>query len=256
MKPDFFKIIEQFLLKKDKFKLIFENATRPVITPTTRQLLILDSSFNPPHLGHLSMIKRGIIDMKLVGMNVSTVNYKSVLLLFSIHNADKGFADVANYVKRLEMMKEMCEFINEEMGIACGIGLTDSSLFVDKGDLISTWVNNQSVEKVFLVGYDTVIRIFDPKYYTESVDKVMIPFFTNNKICVFLRDVGNCDFEEQKRYVTELQRKWGRDKVNVTQADDREMKISSSAIRKKLAEGDPSWEDDVIPAVRNMLVSK
>lgn len=256
MKLDFYKIVEQFIVNKETFKLIFQNEIKPVINPTTRQILILDSSFNPPHLGHLSMIKQGVIDIKSPGINISTINYKSILLLFSVHNADKGIADVASYSTRLEMMKEMCDFIDEEMGLACGIGLTNASLFVDKGESICAWVNDQNIEKIFLVGYDTVVRIFDPKYYQDSVDQEMISFFTKSKICVFLRDTGNCDFELQKEYLLKLQQKWGPDKILVTHADHREMKISSSAIRRKLKSGDSSWTEDVIPAIRRLLESK
>lgn len=257
MKLDFYSILKQFTTNKEQFRLIFQNASRPVLTPTTSQVLILDSSFNPPHLGHLSMIRQGAIDINSTGISLSTINCKSVILLFSVQNADKASQEISNYVMRLQMMKAMCDFINEELGLACGIGITDASLFVDKANLVSEWLNNKAIETIFLVGYDTIVRVFDQKYYSVPVQKAMKPFFAKSKMCVFLRKVKTHDLESQRKYVADLQNIYGPNKIHVSKAlDDREMEISSSAIRAGIDKNDNQWEKDVIPRVRELLKSK
>lgn len=176
--------------------------------------------------------------------------------MFSIRNADKQSSDIGQYVSRLQMMEALCEHINEELGVPCGICITDASLFVDKGELVSGWVNDSKVENIFLVGYDTIVTIFDQKYYSIPVKEIMDPFFKDNSVCVLLREDKTNDYNMQRKYVSNLQSTWGVQKVHLAQANEREMSISSSAIRKDIASGGNKWEEDVIPGVRELLLNK
>lgn len=257
-------IVASFLKNGEAFKLIHQSPTRPLLSPMTRRLLVLDSSFNPPHLGHLSMIKESILKLKDDGTslaNVASINTNSVLLLFGVRNADKGTVSVEEYSNRLAMVEMMSEYIMSELGVSCGIALTSASLFVDKSDLVNEWVQRHSqndVNKYFLLGFDTIIRFFDPKYYKGSLSDSLDPFFANSKICVFLRKdpSSRLDVSSQVKYLEtlEIPQDW-KHKITFCQSQ-REWSISSSGIRRTIStdNSDSSWHDKVIPSIRDYII--
>jgi nicotinic acid mononucleotide adenylyltransferase len=121
---------------------------------------VLDSSFNPPHNGHLEIVKDS-----------------NVVLLFSIKNMDK---ETRNIKDRVEMIK----LLNLPAAI------TDQGRFVDKASLFPDGTT-------FIMGYDTLIRFFDVKYYT-NFQSDMDRFFTKSVIKVF--DRGNHKLDMWDRY--------------------------------------------------------
>jgi nicotinamide-nucleotide adenylyltransferase len=277
-KTDIPNIIRQFLKKNDAFKVIYQPSTK-LLTPISRRLLILDSSFNPPHLGHFSMIKQSILllckDNK--DLNISTINTNSVLLLFSVKNADKDSVTENEYIKRLNMVNKMCEIVSNELGISCGIALTNASLFVDKNELIRKWVNNYNnnynnnnnnnnnnsqsnefnIDTYFLLGFDTLIRFLDKKYYNDTIFNSLKSFFETSKIIVFLRDDPSSKFDvhEQEKYVEDLDinQDW-KNRIKFCESKE-EWSISSSKIRKLIAEKDVTWKKLVIPGIEDDIIS-
>jgi nicotinamide-nucleotide adenylyltransferase len=115
---------------------------------STQSLTILDSSFNPPHNAHLEMLQNS-----------------NPLLLFSIKNMDKP---TENTLDRIEMIKLL--------GLPAAI--TDQGRFVDKVKLFDN--------PTFIMGYDTLVRFFDPKYYTDFQQEMNV-FFATSKIRMFDR---------------------------------------------------------------------
>lgn len=262
-KLDIKGVVQGFLKGKERFKVISEGLNRPVVTPLTRQLLILDSSFNPPHLGHLSMIRQAIMKVGTIQENytaVSSINTKSVLLLFSVNNADKGTAETEEYVRRLHMVELMSEYISTELGVACCVALTNASLFVDKSDLINGWLRQRrtsmEVETYFLLGFDTLIRLLDAKYYDGNINEVLARFFKSSRIVVFLRNDPSCRMAvaKQVQFLHDLtiDDNW---KQRIVQLESpKEWGINSSAIR-----ANPSLLDTgnvVIPSIRDFLKRK
>jgi nicotinamide-nucleotide adenylyltransferase len=179
------------------------------------------------------------------GQRLSTLR---LLLLLSVNNADKGVKPAA-FDKRLAMMwafatdvqqsvrggaestsrdtdgegeeSSEVEDLSVDIGLATApyfheksAALADGGFYRGDGDTDGTG----ETEQVFLVGYDTLVRIFNPKYYgsPESIDQAarsgttpmqeaLGPFFGRAKLRVTMRtgdEWGGAD--EQTAYLADL----------------------------------------------------
>jgi nicotinamide-nucleotide adenylyltransferase len=180
-----------------------------------------------------------------------------LLLLLSVNNADKG-AKPAAFDKRLAMMWAFARDVqrcvrNETEGgsgeghagadadaeaetFGVDLGLATVPYFHDKSAALaeSGFYNGEEgadgvgeTEQVFLVGYDTLIRIFNPKYYgpldstaqvaspeATPMQKALGPFFARAKLRVTMRaddEWGGAD--EQKAYLENLYKAEGLSEV-------------------------------------------
>lgn len=205
-------------------------------------LLILDSSFNPPHWGHYTLIKKAYEHYH----QLYPTKKFDVLLLLSVQNADKGVKP-ATFDKRVEMMCIMARLLTQELSnLSCSVGLTIFGKFIDKDEVIrNRFFSNGDI--VYLVGFDTITRIFDPKYYVpQSPVEALGEFMQNTKFCCLTRhddDEENEDstsYNEQLNYSSKISngdyeplipKEWG-NKISVLLNDPKYANVSSSAIRK------------------------
>lgn len=177
---------------------------------------------------------------------------------------------MSDFVNRLLMVYHMANAISEEYGVSCGIGLTKCSLFINKEEVLKDWICNEvnssffKTEKngklCFLVGFDTLVRLFNKKYYGElSITESFRGFFDNSEIFVLLRDDGKIAVEEQRKYlkniseglVDEVPQKWA-NKIKIAEATG-EWGISSSEIRKEISKGDLDWKLKVLKPVSELI---
>ncbi|GKT87713.1 LOW QUALITY PROTEIN: cytidylyltransferase family protein [Colletotrichum tofieldiae] len=157
-----------------------------------RNLVVLDSSFNPPTLAHLRMAVSAVRDLQR-GRHKTR---RLLLLLLAVNNADKKPKPAA-FPVRLGMMHAFAQDLLDELrgqalsapGMGEGaqeheaagggageidvdLGLTTMPYFHDKSQAISDErfyaVDGEGPEQVYLAGYDTLIRIFNPKYYNVA----------------------------------------------------------------------------------------
>ncbi len=216
-----------------------------------RTLIVLDSSFNPPTRAHLRMATSAIRGLTLnQGHRLSAVR---LLLLLSVNNADKGVKPAA-FDKRLAMMWAFARDVQHtlrnaaelasvegqdgsEAGAGAGavsvdLGLATVPYFHDKSAALaeSEFYNPEGdqdgageTEQVFLVGYDTLIRILNPKYYgppdstgqpavveSTPMRKALDPFFARATLRVTMRtDDEWGGAEEQRAYLDGLMRAEG-----------------------------------------------
>ena len=168
-----------------------------------------------------------------------------LLLLLSVNNADKAVKPAA-FDKRLAMMwafaRDLQREVREELGLVSGVehdeslgvelGLSTLPYFHDKSAAISNLDfysgegggdGGGKMEQVFLVGYDTLIRIFNPKYYSplESsahladtdvtpMQRALSPFFDRAKLRVTMRPGDEWGgVGEQTAYLEDLLRAEG-----------------------------------------------
>ncbi|ODV87080.1 hypothetical protein CANARDRAFT_5637 [[Candida] arabinofermentans NRRL YB-2248] len=255
--------LQSFLTSKSQFKLLHSSNSNSIITPMTSRLLILDSSFNPPHKAHYSIIQKSIIH-KFPSLNNSisttTINDKSVLLLLSVNNADKSSNSPASTIHRLSMMIELSNEISENLGICCGVGITDKSLFIDKYKVLSEFINSEKkVTQTYLFGFDTLIRLLNPKYYqSKGIVDALNEFITNCDCFVLTRrdsSSSSSSMEHQKDYVKNLEwipSSWI-DKFNIVDNVETNLDISSSSIRESIKQGDSGWEMNTFPSIANYI---
>ncbi|KAK4183798.1 hypothetical protein QBC35DRAFT_507278 [Podospora australis] len=199
-----------------------------------RMLIVLDSSFNPPTRAHLRMATSAIYDLtENKGQELETLR---LLLLLSVQNADKAPKPAA-FDQRLAMMwhfagdiqdilqgKEQTKLLEVDIALAAKPYFHEKSEAIDQADFYKGALSVEdgpepepvSMGQVFLVGYDTLIRIFDPKYYrpqpgSSSVDgpssmqRALGPLFARARLRVTMRTDDEWGGEEdQIRYLDGL----------------------------------------------------
>lgn len=162
------------------------------------KLYVLDSSFNPPTRAHLDIAKSALLQHD----DTSSIR---LLLLLATQNADKP-PKPASFEDRLVMMRIFAEDIQAALSQArlnndnnaqrdqqstptVDIGVTKLPYFIDKAAAIST--SNfypGSLEQILLIGYDTLVRIFDTKYYPpEHTLQPLCQFFSKHRLRVTFR---------------------------------------------------------------------
>ncbi|KAI1457940.1 Nucleotidylyl transferase [Annulohypoxylon moriforme] len=196
-----------------------------------KRLLVLDSSFNPPTLAHQRMALSAFSEYKTASSDASNDgdnnNTSRVLLLLAINNADKAPKPAA-FPQRLAMMyifahdllssttaAETTDTEGECEGV--DIAVTTEPYFHAKSGAVALsdfYRGPEPVEQVYLTGFDTLIRIFDPKYYPDnSMARVLDPFFAHARLRVSMRtDAEWGDSAAQLAYLEGL-RSGGLEKV-------------------------------------------
>jgi nicotinamide-nucleotide adenylyltransferase len=263
--PEFEAALHSFTSSPSRFRVV------RTVNPTTvqpRTLYILDSSFNPPSIAHLALATSAIRQHGLSEQGPSRL-----LLLFSTHNADKA-PSPASFVQRLALMTVFAEDVSRHLtspppsgkaiqNISIDIGLTKEPYYSDKSAAISEATPPfypSSPVHVHLVGYDTLIRFCNPKYYPKYNPPLsaLKPFFdAGHKLRVTQRptdasDASSREFgtvEEQARYLQRrkdgeerqagFEPQWG-NSIDMVQAEDG-VGVSSTRIRNAAKEG--QWDD-------------
>lgn len=193
---------------------------QPAPVPPRKQpqtLVVLDSSFNPPTAAHLRMATSAVAGENLPGP-------VRLLLVLGVDNADKAVGPAA-LEQRLGMMWAFARDVRNGLdgtgsgssggreGVSIDVCLSKQPYFHDKSEAIAASnfykvdegeeaaeASNTKTEQVILVGYDTLIRILDPKYYGTSttdvgavdvketpVRKALGPFFERARLRVTAR---------------------------------------------------------------------
>lgn len=245
------------------------------VTPSPKTLYILDSSFNPPTLAHLRIALSALKDDKHSSARVP----KKLVLLLSTHNADKAPKPAA-FEQRLVMMEILAHDLlsaykkslntgirptceektesekEEEEIVSIDIALTTHALFAKKALAISSSSSYRpSISQTHLVGYDTLIRILEPKYYDPPNLSSLDPFLSSNRLLVTYRPGASWEGKaEQDTYLKALgsgereneggRREWvtnGRIKFNKGEGSSRkesEEVVSSTKVRQAVKSGD------------------
>lgn len=202
-------------------------------------LVVLDSSFNPPTIAHMAMATSALHDLRTQrsiaaklkgGAHDQSDDGVRLLLLLAVNNADKA-PKPASFEQRLLLMQYFASDIqrasreaSEEQpasDVPVDIGLTTYPYFHDKSAAIAnasteyTFAPSTS-EQVFLAGYDTLIRIFNPKYYSACdasstsetpMQAVLEPFLTRARLRITMRpDADSGGREAHEGYIERLLR--------------------------------------------------
>jgi nicotinate (nicotinamide) nucleotide adenylyltransferase len=189
------------------------------------RLGIFAASFNPPTQAHLALIRRAI----------RLGNLDEMLVLLDAQAMDKEITG-APLEDRLIMLKKLFQ-----RNPKVSIGISNRGLFVEKL-LPLRRLYPLSAGFVFVVGFDTAVRIMDKKYYpnrNEALDKLF-------GLCEFLvanREGDGVDSFED--FFAKEGNRCYRDKVSLITLSSRFSFHSSSLVREKITEGHPV--DDLVP---------
>ncbi|KAI0136976.1 cytidylyltransferase family protein [Xylariales sp. AK1849] len=211
---NFTRSLKTFQLSKTTFSILctLPSQSEPAPVPprqAVRNLLVLDSSFNPPTLAHKRMALSTLSEDRYS-------NNSRVLLLLATNNADKAPKPAA-FPQRLAMMYIFALDLLSAVPHATAevdIAVTTEPYFHSKSNAIATsdfyskTDTSSATQQVYLTGFDTLIRIFDPKYYPDnSMKQALEPFFSHSRIRVNMRTNADWgDSEEQIGYLEGLRR--------------------------------------------------
>ena len=239
-----------------------ESPASSAAAPSVPTLVVLDSSFNPPTLAHMRMAKSAL---------GTAPRPRRILLLLATNNADKA-AKPAAFVHRLAMMFEFGRDLQEaEMDggggtdVTVDVGLTTQAYFSSKAEAVgesgvypgyhqeeSQPPRTGRLQQMYLAGFDTAIRIFNPKYYpashslppdTTPMQAALDPFFARARLRVTARpDDKWGGFVEQQAHLKNLaggaldsvggRSRWVADRVDMVEGrKPQEEPVSSTRVR-------------------------
>jgi len=219
--------------------------------PTGHGLVVLDSSFNPPTRAHLHMLECA----------ATLFDIKRSLLLLAKQNADKPVVG-ASLVQRIEMMETIAAAAEPSGSMLCGV--TAHPLFVEKAIALRALCGGCGGGRaVVLVGFDTWIRIVDPKYYDSGgLDDALRDIFRCVEVLVASRDpasASNLDplsAEDQEARVRSLPEDVTNGRLHFLHNPPEMADFSSSALRKAVAAGDGGVTRAMLPECLLQLVEE
>ncbi|KAL6947400.1 hypothetical protein ACO0QE_002283 [Hanseniaspora vineae] len=227
-------LCQKFISSAADFLVVHSNSEIRALTSSTK-LLVLDSSFNPPHLGHFNLVQRAIEHFEQHGQACS------VLLQLSVNNADKA-PQPASFPHRLEMMQIFAQDVQSQLGCDCLVTLTKHGKFLDKSESIKKALGRE-LHIVYLLGFDTLIRLFDPKYYKPlSVQEALADFMQNTEFYCLTRDCQNGEQLNWVKKCENIPNVWQEKIILEHNSDSNTNSISSSAIRDIVKKSPTSQE--------------
>ena len=141
--------------------------------PQPSRRLIAPGSFNPPHRGHVAMMR--------AASDVFGVAYPDgVVAELSVANADKGVLPADEVASRVASYRAASSSLPLP-----GLAITQFALFSEKARLFPG--------SSFVVGYDTAVRIMDKKYTDGDLDKLVDSLVEMVRLGVRIGVAGRAD---------------------------------------------------------------
>lgn len=229
-RSEFHQILNDFNANStETFRIVYTFPNNKPVSPSSslRTLYVLDSSFNPPTRAHLTIARNAVL--RDAGKRPARL-----MLLLATENADKK-ARPAAFEDRLVMMSIAAEQLHDDLigksqetklddhlqheshateDISVDVAITKKPFYIDKAMSIDeSGVYPEGTQQVHITGYDTIIRIFNPKYYPEDKKlRVLEPYFSKHRLRVCYRlgvakkenAEGGDDRKEQEAYVESI----------------------------------------------------
>ncbi|MDP6777829.1 MAG: hypothetical protein QGI83_13805 [Candidatus Latescibacteria bacterium] len=180
---------------------------------------ILDASFNPMTRAHERMIEEAT---SLLGLD-------EVLLLLSSANVDKAVFG-ADLGQRLAMLMAYAEEITATSVAGCS-----HARFVDKSEALGPLYPAET-RLTFIIGSDTLVRLFDPKYYTDMPLELDRLFFRAGFV---VAGRGNAGISEMQVLVDREASHSQAQKIRLISLDAASAAMSSTKVRERRARGQP-----------------
>ncbi len=197
-----------------------------------KRLGIFSGSFNPLTLAHTKMIEDTIAEYRL----------DELLLLLAKANVDKTVFGLPLAARLLTLKRYTQD--RERFSV----GVSSHGRYIDKVTALKT-ISPPETEFYFIIGYDTLVRIFDPKYYTDfhaELEELFVDarFIVANRAAADIKTIESfMDQLEVRRYTSY---------VSCLLLPDVYAYMSSTEVRELLARGE-SIEHLVPPSILAML---
>lgn len=182
---------------------------------------VLPSAFNPPTRAHL----------RLLDLAEALEGVQGGAALLTTRNVAKG-VEGASLADRIGMLLAARE---SRPGLA--VLAANQARIVDQATALRrTW---PEAAFDFVLGYDTLVRLFDARYYEGSMEDELDPFFERHRVIAANR--GNVTAAAMAAYVAEQGSRYAARIVTV--ALDREHgRMASSDVRARMEAGEGSGD--------------
>ena len=223
--------VEDFKAIRSPSILLIRRAPQGISGPSGR-LGIFPASFNPPTNAHVALVREA---MKKYDLD-------EVLALLDLQAMDKRIVG-APPERRIEMLK-----IIFRRDPKLSIGLSNRGLFLEKMKPLSRLFPSP-IAVHFIVGFDTIFRVMDKKYYRNrkrSLDSLF-------EICQFLvANRGNHEEEAFERFFKQRGNERYRRRVSFFTLPKRLSSLSSSVVRNRVKDRKPV-EESVSSSIRRYI---
>lgn len=181
------------------------------------RVAVLPSAFNPPTLAHLRLLE--------LGRTVEDVFTSAALL--STNNVDKGLYG-APLSDRIGMLLALRDPHPDLVVLA-----TNAARIMDQGATLQS--QHPGVGFDFVVGFDTLTRIFDPRYYDGDMAASLEPFFRDHRLIAMNR--ADWTVDDVKEFLTEPVVRDFQERILIRQLADECIWESSTQERKAVERG-------------------
>lgn len=182
------------------------------------RLGILSSAFNPLTEAHVRMAELAMGEYRLA----------EVMLELSRVNVDKRVFG-ASLSERLWMLKRFAEGRPR-----FSVAMCSHARFIDKAKAILTSYPADT-ELYFIVGYDTLARVFDPKYY-DNLEAELGELFDQSQFIAANR--GEHRLADMKQFLEQRVCRPFADRIHLIELDAFHAGLSSTQVRKRVKQGE------------------
>ena len=200
-------------------RIVLHHRTSEPINKSGKHLGIFSGSFNPLTIAHIKLIEEARQQYQL----------DEILLLLAKSNVDKDVYGLP-LAGRILILKDYAvshPYIS--------IGVSSHGRYIDKVTALKTIYPPQT-DFSFIVGYDTLVRIFDPKYY-KNLHEELQHLFSQCRFIAANREEADINAIQQFLSQTSLQ--IYRQHVDYLLLPDDYAEISSTDVRRRIEEGEP-----------------
>ncbi len=200
-------------------RIIILHRTSDPISQSGKHLGIFSGSFNPLTIAHIKLVEEACKQYHL----------DEILLLLAKSNVDKDVygLPLAGRMLILKAYAETQPYIS--------IGVSSHGRYIDKVSALKTIYPPQT-DFSFIVGYDTLVRIFDPKYYKNLHEELQL-LFSQCRLIAANRE--ETDISAIQQFLSQTSIQAYRQHVDYLLLPDDYAEISSTDVRRRLENGKP-----------------
>lgn len=198
-----------------------------------QRLGVFSASFNPLTRAHVRMMEQAMAEHALA----------EVMLVLDKVNVDKREVFGASLAERLWMLRRFAAG-RPRLSVAA----SSHGRFVDKTKALRA-ITPEGTEITFIVGFDTLVRVFDPKYYADPKAELE-ELFRHSRFIVANR--GETSVADVRRWLKSPVCRPFVDRIHLIELDPFHARISSTEVRARIEQGQPFAElvpPEIVPLI-------